>query len=105
MEAIITKTVHFSDADYAVLAKQVADRFANDKAFEIAEIEIDDDNMFFSATVNCSRDFDLEKHIGCEEQIEWGVNSWGCYDAENKELETDLNPDRLYRIINEKYNI
>ena len=96
MKTVITRTVHFSDADYAVLAKQVADRFANDKAFEIAEIEIDDDEMFFSATVNFSRDFDLGKHIGCEEQIEWWVNSWGCNDADSNELETDFNPDKLY---------
>lgn len=96
MEAVITKTVHFSDADYAVLAKQVADRFANDKSFEIAEIEIENNDMLFSATVNFSRDFDLEKHIGCERQIEWWVNSWGCSDADSNEMETDFNPDKLY---------
>lgn len=99
METVITRTVHLSDADYAVLAKQVADRFANDKSFEIAEIGLENEEMFFSATVNFSRDFDLEKHIGCERQIEWWVNSWGCSDADSNEMETDFNPDKLYEKI------
>lgn len=111
MEKRIYYSVHLTEGDYRLLAGQVMSRYWGDKSFEVAEIGLEERELFFSATLNFSRDILRRRGVvsedGAEEPlnealVEWWVNAYGCTSGDGKEVVTDFEPERLYRIFEKR---